>query len=230
MNEPDTGFRSYYTMCLDIQGKPCLVAGGGEVARRKTVSLCDCGAKVTVVSPTLDSVLEYMAFQNDIEWKNRTFDPDDLSGIFLAIAATDDRSANRQIAALCQQNQILCNATDSPHEGNFTVPSTVERGPLTIAVSTSGISPTMAATIRKELELTYGEEYGAFLSLLSSIRPTVQRLFDSPMTRQYVFDRMISSRALSLLRDGLADEAQKELESILYDARQNHVSANPESE
>ena len=137
MNEPDTGFRSYYTMCLDIQGKPCLVAGGGEVARRKPVSLCDCGAKVTVVSPTLDSVLEYMAFQNDIEWKNRTFDPDDLSGIFLAIAATDDRSANRQIAALCQQNQILCNATDSPHEGNFTVPSPVERGPLTIAVSTS---------------------------------------------------------------------------------------------
>lgn len=230
MNVLDSGYKSYYTMCLDIQGKPCLVVGGGEVARRKTATLCDCGAKVTVVSPVLDSVLEYMAFQNEIVWKNREFNPDDLKGIFLAIAATDRREINRQVGALCQQNQILCNVADSPHEGNFIVPSTVERGPLTIAVSTSGISPTMAASIRKELEMTYGEEFGAFLELLSSLRPVVQREFDSPMSRQYVFERMIGSRALSMLRSGLREEAMKELESIIYDARQNPVSVENPSE
>ncbi len=221
MNSPETPYTRYYHLCLDITGKPVLVAGGGEVARRKAAALCDCGARVTVVSPRLEPVLEYMAFQKEIQWLEREFEPADLEGKFLAVAATDNRDVNRQVALLAREKDILCNVADAPDEGSFIVPSLVERGPLTIAISTSGISPTLAASIRQELELAYGEEYGALLELLSSLRHQVIQEFASPQARQQVFDRMIASRALSLLRSGLKDQARKELEDIMNDARQD---------
>lgn len=221
MNAPETALTRYYSLCLNLTGKPVLVVGGGEVARRKAAVLSDCGARVTVVSPRLDPVLEYMAFQKEVEWFEREFDPSDLEGKFLVIAATDNRDVNHQAGQLAREKGILCNVVDAPEEGSFIVPSTVERGPLTIAISTSGISPTLAASIRQELELAYGEEYGAMLELLASLRQRVIQEFPSPQARQQIFDRMIASRALSLLRNGLKDHARKELEDILHDARQD---------
>lgn len=211
--------RPYYTACLNIVGRSALVAGGGEVARRKIATLCDCGATVTVVSPKLDPVLDYMAFQKEIVWKERNFKPADLEGMFIVIAATDDRETNHTIAALCKQKDILCNTVDSSDECSFIVPSTIDRGPLTIAISTSGISPTLAASIRQELEMAYGEEYGTFLELVSTFRPYVIEYFASPIVRQRIFDRMIASRALSLIRNGLKDQAEKELKDVIFDAR-----------
>ncbi len=221
MNAPATPFTRYYSLCLNLTGKPVLVAGGGEVARRKAAALCDCGARVTVVSPRLEPVLEYMAFQKEVEWREREFEPEDLEGQFLAVAATDNRDVNQRVGRLAREKGILCNVVDAPEEGSFIVPSTVERGPLTIAISTSGISPTLAASIRQELELAYGEEYGAILELLASLRPLVLRELASPQARQHIFDRMIAGRALSLLRSGLKDQARKELEDIMNEARQD---------
>jgi len=215
-----TPYKSHYTVCVDLHGKDCLVVGGGEVARRKAAALNDAGACLVVVSPELESVLEYMAFQKEIEWRKREFKPEDVEGVFLAVAATDDRRVNHTIAELCREKRILCNVVDTPDEGSFIVPSTVERGPMTIAVSTSGISPTLAASIRQELEMAYGEEYGIFLEIMASLRPLVMEEFASPQIRQKIFDRMISSRALSLLRNGMRDEARKELQEIIYEARQ----------
>ena len=219
--EQNSIYRSFYTACLDIQGKRSVVVGGGTVARRKIVSLIEAGSNVCVVSPVLESVLEYLAFQKEIEWKQREFKPGDLDGAFIVIAATDQPDVNRQIAALCREKGILCNAVDHPEAGSFIVPSTIERGPLTIAISTAGISPTIASMIRQEMEEAYGEEYGIFLELMATFRPIVQEEFSSPGIRQKIFERMVSSNALSLLREGEREQAQKELEDILYKAVQN---------
>jgi precorrin-2 dehydrogenase / sirohydrochlorin ferrochelatase len=219
MKSSNVTHRPYYTACLNIAGRSALVVGGGEVARRKIATLCDCGAKVTVVSPKLDPVLDYMAFQKEIVWKDRNFKPADLEGMFIAIAATDDRDTNHTIAAICKEKDILCNIVDASEECSFIVPSTIDRGPLTIAISTSGISPTLAASIRQELEMAYGEEYGTFLELVSTFRPYVIEYFASPIVRQRIFDRMIASRALALIRNGLKDQAEKELKDVIFDAR-----------
>lgn len=219
MKSPNASRKPFYTACLSIINKSVLVVGGGEVARRKVASLCDCGAKVTVVSPKLDSVLEYMAFQKEIIWKERNFEPRDIEGMFIVIASTDDRETNNTISSLCQKNEILCNVVDSPEDCSFIVPSTIERGPLTIAISTSGISPTLAASIRQELEMAYGEEYGTFLQLVATLRPYVLQNFSSPLARQRIFDRMIASRAISFIRNGMEEQAEKELKDIIFDAR-----------
>jgi precorrin-2 dehydrogenase len=219
MKSPNMAYKPFYTACLKVIDKPVLVAGGGEVARRKVASLSDCGARVTVTSPKLDSVLEYMAFQKEIIWKERNFEPADINDMFLVIAATDDRETNKFIAKLCKSKDILCNIVDALEECTFIVPSSIERGPLSISVSTSGISPTLAASIRQELEMAYGEEYGTFLELVGTLRSLVIESFPSPFSRQRIFDRMIASRALSLIQEGQEDLANKELKDIIFDAR-----------
>jgi len=108
---------------------------------------------------------------------------------------------------------------DAPQESSFISPSTIERGPLTIAISTNGINPTLSASIRQELEIAYGEEYGTFLEIVSTLRPRILEEFPSPQIRAHIFERMVSSRALTLIRSGMMDEARKELEDIVYTAR-----------
>lgn len=229
MKSQNMAHRPYYTVCLNIVGKPALVVGGGEIARRKIATLCDCGARVTVVSPKLDSVLEYMAFQKEVIWKDRDFEISDIDGMFIVIAATNDRETNHSISQLCKSKDILCNVVDSSEECTFIVPSTFERGLLTIAISTSGVSPTLAASIRQELEMAYGEEYGSFLELLASLRPHILENFSSPIVRQRIFDRLIASRALSFLRNGMDEQAVKELKDIVFDAKHDPVLKNLEN-
>ena len=229
MSDSITTKNPYYTICLDVHDRACVVVGGGEVARRKVASLNDAGAIVTVISPQLESLLEYMAFQKEICWKKEKFHPSDLDSAFLVVAATDNRDVNRQIAEICKKNEILCNVVDAPDEGSFIVPSTIERGLLTLAISTSGVSPSLASCIRQELEMAYGEEYGMFLELASLLRKKVIETFPTQQKRQQIFDRLVSSRALSLLRNGMVDEARKELEEIIVEAARGRTTGMEDS-
>ncbi len=212
--------KKYFTVCLDIEGKSAVVFGGGDVARRKAATLKDAGADVLVVSPQLDPVLEYMSFQKEITWKQRDYQEQDIDGKEIVVAATNNREVNQEIGKICQQRGILCNIVDEPEEGSYIVPTTLERGLFSISIGTSGISPTLAASIRQELEMAYGEEYGMFLELMAPLREIVKDEFPSPQQRQKVFDRMVSSRALSLLRSGMQEQAEKELREIIYNAKQ----------
>lgn len=220
--------KKYFTICVDIEGKSSIVFGGGDVARRKAASLKDAGAKVIVVSPQLDPVLEYMSFQNEITWIQREYKDGDIDGKDIVVAATNNRVVNQHIGKICKEKSILCNVVDQPDDGSYIVPTILERGPFSIAIGTSGISPTLAASVRQELEMAYGEEYGMFLEILAPLRDMVQDEFKTPQQRQKIFDRMVSSRALSLLRSGMHEQAVKELREIIYNAKQEgNTSALP---
>ena len=219
MDSPKNTTKLYYTLCLDIENKKCVVVGGGAAARHKAAAMKDHRAKITVISDKLDSVLEYMAFQKEIDWVQREFIAEDVEGAFIVVAASDSHELNYKVSEVCKGKNILCNVSDSPEESSFITPSVIERGPLTIAISTGGLNPTLAASIRRELEFAYGEEYGTFLELISNLRIMILEEFSSQQSRTYVYERMITSRALSLLRSGLIDEARKELENVIYTSR-----------
>lgn len=222
----EQGSKKYFTLCLDVEGKNAAVFGGGEVARRKAASLKDAGTNVIVVSPQLDPVLEYMSFQKEITWIQREYQDGDIDGKDIVVAATNNREVNETIGKICKERGILCNVVDAPNEGSYIVPTIVERGAFSIAIGTSGISPTLAASIRQELEMAYGEEYGMFLEVVAPLREMVQQEFSSPQQRQKIFDRMVSSRALSLLRSGMHEQAEKELREIIYNAKQEKSSGS----
>jgi precorrin-2 dehydrogenase/sirohydrochlorin ferrochelatase len=162
-----TSATSYYPIFLNLKGKKCVVAGGGKVAERKALSLLKSGAKVTVISPECTERLKKENLKGRIKYISRRYKKGDLKNAFLVIAATDSGETNRKIS---EDAPYLVNVVDMPLLCNFIAPSVIRRGPLTIAVSTSGISPSLARTIRKELEGLYGREFVKHLNYIKKMR------------------------------------------------------------
>ena len=131
----------HYPVSLDIKNRKCLVVGGGSVGTRKVKTLLECGAKVTVVSPGVSGQLLELANNASIVLEKRAYREADLDGMFLVIGTTDDEELNRQISIDAGRLNMLCNIADRPKVCNFILPSIVNRGDLTISISTSGKSP-----------------------------------------------------------------------------------------
>lgn len=191
----------YYPVSLDLQNRNCLVVGGGSVGTRKVATLLDCDAKVTVVSPEATPRLTVLADNRSILWIKRSFKSSDLAGMFLVIGATNDDSLNLQISREAQKINILCNIADRPAACNFILPSIVCRGDLCIAISTSGRSPAYAKKLRQDLEERFGPEHADFLHLMGAVRNILLKQEHAPEEHKPIFDKLIRSNIIALIRD-----------------------------
>ncbi len=206
-----------YPIFLEVQGRVCLVAGGGAVAERKVRALLTQGAAVRVVSPTLTPTLAAEAAAGRLTHRNRPFAPADLEGAFLAFAATDDPVANAAVAAAAEAARVPVNVADDPSRSTFLVPSTFQRGEVTVAVSTGGASPALAKRLRTELEEKVGEEYAALARLLGEARREVLRRVPDPRQRQNLFSRLTEDLHRAL-REGGERAARTRLTVLLREA------------
>jgi precorrin-2 dehydrogenase len=205
----------YYPVHLDIQGRKCLVVGGGAVGTRKVETLLACGAQVTVVSPAASEALCVQAAKGAITLRRRDYTSEDLAGMFLVIGATDDETLNRRISADAERRQILCNIADRPEVCNFILPSILQRGDLTITVSTSGKSPAFAKKLRRSLADQYGQEYAAFLDLMGAIRQRLLAQAHAPEAHKPLFEALIDSELPALIRANQHDAINALLEKVL---------------
>ena len=170
-----TNFTAYFPVFLNIHGKKCVVVGGGRVALRKVRMLLECGAHVTVISPTLLQDLAQLAKKESIVVIRRNYRPADLERAVLVVAATDVKEVNRKVAIEAKGRGILVNVVDDPGLSGFIVPSTLRRGDLTVAISTAGKSPALAKKIRRDLVRGLGKEYAALVLLIEEIRSSLKR-------------------------------------------------------
>ena len=164
----------YYPIMLNIQGKKCVVIGGGNVALRKVRMLLDCGANVTVVSPKPHLGMAKLSEKKAIHLIHRNYKVGDLMDATIAIACTDVREINRTVAHEAKELGIFVNVVDDPRLSSFILPSFFRRGNLTIAVSSAGTSPALARKIRTHLGKSFGEEYATLLSLVSEVRSALK--------------------------------------------------------
>ncbi len=142
----------YFPIFLNLKDQPCLVVGGGGVAVAKIGSLLDTGACLTVVAPeALDEVHAWHA-EGRLSWKRRRFRANDIRGAFLIIAATGDSVLNHRIHGLATQQRKLVNAVDDAEHCNFIFAAIAKAGPLQVAVSSSGASPTLAGRLRDRIQ------------------------------------------------------------------------------
>jgi precorrin-2 dehydrogenase / sirohydrochlorin ferrochelatase len=157
---------------LDVENRLCLVIGGGEEAANKAGRLLDAGAKVTVISPTLTDALKGLAASGKILHRGRRFKTSDVDGgVWLAInTVTSDAVLSRDLFALAKQKGFLLCATDQPDYSTCTMPALVARGPLRIAISTSGVSPALSSRLRQDLEPLFDERFEVFLEWLDAYR------------------------------------------------------------
>ncbi|MFB7815402.1 bifunctional precorrin-2 dehydrogenase/sirohydrochlorin ferrochelatase [Paenibacillus chitinolyticus] len=215
-----------YPAMLRLEGKRCLVVGGGAVAERKIASLLEAGALVTVISPAATAAVEKWAEAGRITWhcgrygeadhdytkdkegsdKGRpgteaSFYPD-LSPYLIVFAATDNSQVNERVRTDADAAGKLVSSADKPDRGSLIVPAAVRRGKLTLAVSTSGASPALSAKIGRELQERYGPEYEIYLDFLAELRELVRsRVGDMPL-RHELLRRLPSWRVLDRIAAG----------------------------
>lgn len=150
---------SYYPIFLKIQGKNCVVIGGGKVAERKVRGLLEHGASILVISPSLSPGLKRLAKKGQIRAEARGYQAGDLDSAFIAIAATDDPRINLKVAQEAKEKGVLANIADEQWRlSDFILPSTLRRREFAIAVSTGGANPALARRIREELENLFPQE------------------------------------------------------------------------
>ena len=159
-----------FPMFVKLDGRRCVVVGGGPIAESKIESLLAAGARVTVVSPALTERLERLQRQGAFDWHARRFEASDLQQAFLVIAATSDDATNDAVYREADRLGILCNAVDQPPRCHFYFPALMQRGDLQIAISTAGRSPSLAQRLRKEFEVQIGPEYSEWVRWLGEVR------------------------------------------------------------
>lgn len=196
----------YFPVLLRLESKPCLVVGGGSVAERRIASLLEAKAKVKVVSPTITETIQQWAGEGRIEAVRRPYLPEDQTGMYLVIAATDQSSVNDEVLELAQRNNRAVNMAERPELGDFIVPSVVRRGKLVIAVSTLGASPSVAASVRRQIEACFGEEYETYLDFLSDFRQRTQEQVQDTRTRQELYRSVLQENVLEKIKNGEFEE------------------------
>ncbi|MBT4511759.1 MAG: bifunctional precorrin-2 dehydrogenase/sirohydrochlorin ferrochelatase [Chloroflexi bacterium] len=201
---------SYYPMFLDLKEKRCVVIGGGNVALRKVNMLLDHSAKIEVVSTEFCEGLEALAKNDIIKVIRRSYETGDLEGMFIVIAATDNRETNERITAEANERGILINVVDTPDLCNFIVPSYVRRGDVTLAISTNGRSPALARKLRTELEKQFGEEYAQLAEVAAEVRSELKQKGIAVSSEKWQ-DALDLDGLLDLIRSGQKDKVRNRL-------------------
>lgn len=206
-----------YPVFLRLNGRRCVVVGGGAVATRKVGALVRDGADVTVVAPEIAPEIEALAESGGLQIVRRPFEPDDLNGALLAFAATDSPSINRLVAQQAGALGVLVNVADDPASSDFTNPGIVRRRDITLAVSTGGRSPAFARFLREQLQEWLTDARCTLLELVTEVRRDLRsagKSLDSARWRQALQD----GRVYTAVEAGDRESARRHiLKSLLPD-------------
>jgi precorrin-2 dehydrogenase/sirohydrochlorin ferrochelatase len=197
----------YYPIYLDIEDRPVLIIGGGNVCARKAETMMKYGARVTIVSPEYTDEIETWAANHQLSLRRKTYEEADLQGASIVIASTDDPCINARIARDCRRRRIPVNVVDVTHLCEFIVPAIVERGSIQIAVSTGGKSPALARTLKEDLQKFVGPEYDEINRTLGTLRKGAKKTLPTDVDRKRFFDGIIAEGVLDMLRDGRRRDA-----------------------
>lgn len=210
----------YYPVMLDLTGRACVVVGGGEVAVRKVQSLLETRANITIISRHLHPTLAALAETGQITLHCGLYESGMLAAItpFLVFAATDDPAVNQQVATEARSLGALVNAADEQGERDFTNMASVQRGDITIALSTGGASPELAAHLRKQVSDLIGAEYGILSAWMGEARSIVQAGVAAQPTRAAIWRRVLESTILETLRQGDTAAARQQFDDLIQQA------------
>lgn len=192
----------YMPVMLNLEGRRCVIVGGGTVATRKAAALTEAGAVVTVISPGVTAWLQDRVREGEVAWLAREYREGDLKGAFLVFAATDSRQVNDSIVKEAEMLGIPVNDTADGARGSFITPSVVRRGKLVIGVSTSGVGPAAARELCREIDRRFGDTYERYVEFLSLVRTRVKQQVEDKERRKRLLARLGELDILPSIRQG----------------------------
>lgn len=199
-----------YPVNLVVEGRLCLVVGGGKVAAGKVRNLRACGAIVHVVAPEIGPEIAGMT---DVTMERRPYRRGEVAGYRLVVAATGDAEVNGEVFHDGEAAGVWVNSADDPARCSFTLPSVVRRGPLTVTVSTGGHSPALSKWLADRFGRALGPEYGVLVDLLSAARSEAQA--GGRPTEGLDWQKALDSDMLALIKAGQIQQARERLQACL---------------
>ena len=192
----------YFPMFLDVENKPILVVGGGEVACRKVDSLLRAGADVTLVSPKVEPYLKQLVDENKLHWIKNFYSSQLISKNYLQVwATTDNPNLNHQVHNDAKKMGILVNVVDDLPYCDFITPSMINRGRIQIAISSGGASPVLVRNIREKLETVLPQNIGLIADFGASKRNSIKESFPTVDERRKFWERFLSSSFINQVTD-----------------------------
>ena len=204
---------AYYPVYLNLENRRCVIIGGGGVAEGKIARLREAGAVISVVSPDATPGIRQMAADGILRWEPRTYRPGDLEGAFIAIAATNDRDVNRAIYKEAEARGVMLNAVDDPPNCSFIAPSIVQRGPVTVAISTGGASPALARKLRESLQASGDLAWADLAGVMTAARARLRQQGLLTAVDPEQWQACITPELLQMAQNGQEAEA---LEMLLH--------------
>lgn len=212
-----------YVACLRLKGRKCLVVGGGDVGLEKIEGLLACDGQVHLVAPEACEAVASLAEEGSITWDRKTYEPSDLEGSFMVIAATNDSEVNIGVYDDAEKRAMLVNVVDVPPLCNFILPAIVRTGALAIAISTQGASPALAKRMKREIQDHFGEAYAELAIVLNDARGWAKSTLPTYQDRKEFFEEIVNGDPdpIELMKAGRRDE----IDAIIEAAKERHAAA-----
>ncbi len=208
-----------YPVALVVEGRPCLVVGGGSVAARKVVGLAACGADVTVVAPEVDEGISVLAAappgvaeRGAVRVERRPYRAGEAASYRLVVTATGVPGVDRAVARDADAAGVWVNSADDPDRCTFLLPAVHRQGPVTVAVSTGGASPALAAWLRTQVAAVVGPEASTVAGLLRRVRRDLRAAGRS--TEGVDWESALEGGVVALVRAGRTADAAVALRRV----------------
>jgi len=206
----------------NLKDQCCLLVGGGDVAHRKAVLLDRAGARLRVVAPDLTPAMEQLIAESGGEYRCKNYSTDDLEGVTLVIAATDNPAVNIHVSEDGRQRGLPVNVVDHPHLSNFIFPTVIDRSPIVVAVSSGGNSPVLARLLRGKIESWIPSAYGQLADLVGRYRDKAKARFGSINERRAFWERVLEGPVAEMVFSGQQDKADDLLNKAFNEAGDVH--------
>lgn len=182
---------NYFPIFIDSSKINALIIGGGDVAARKIELLTKATSQITIMSAKLNHSVERLVAEQQLTWLAENYNPSNLEGFNLIIAATSDAKVNQQVATDAQQLNIFVNVVDQPALCSYITPAIIDRNPMLVALSSSGSAPVLVRMLREQIEKTLPNDYGKLAEFCFKFREHVKARLKSVRERRHFWEQIL---------------------------------------
>lgn len=205
----------YFPAFLDLNDRPCLIVGGGDIAARKARLLRAAGARLSIVSPETNAELSALVANGDAVHVAREFRHDDVEGHWLVVCATNNTRVQREVSAAAAAARVFCNSVDDSENSSYITPAIVDRGSIVVAISSGGAAPVLARRIRAKIEALLPASLARLASFAREWRGRVTERIPDVFHRRRFWESVLDGAIARQVERGSIDEAQRNMSRLL---------------
>jgi siroheme synthase-like protein len=184
----------YMPISVSLNGKECLIVGGGTIALRQLENLSEYDTRITLVAPEIHPQIEHLAQKNGMKLEKREYRAPEAGAYNLVIAATNDPTLNETVYEDARGSGALVNVVDDPAHCDFIFPAVLRRDCMTTAISTDGKAPFMSGQVRALLEDLFPKHWARLMRMAARFRTMVrERWGDDSVVKQACYTRFLAA-------------------------------------